>query len=374
MEEYNVYIGLDVHKDTIAVAVAYAGREQAETGGVIPNTKRSLMKLVQRLSRNGEELLLCYEAGPCGYELYRLLQGWGQECQVVAPSMVPRKPGDRVKTDRRDARKLAELLRSGELTPVWVPDEENEAIRDLSRAREEMKRVELSVKQRLAAFLLRHGKRYTAGKRLWTKRYYRWLSDLQMDSPVERIVLEEYVDAVNQSEERVRSLEEQMRRVLETWSLKEVVESLMALRGIHLVTAMSVVAELGDISRFDSPRQLMAFLGLVPSEHSSGGRQIRGRITKAGNGRVRRLLVEAGWCYRFPARRSCHLQKKAEKATKEAQAIAWKAQKRLCHRYQVLLRAGKVKAQVTTAIARELSGFIWAIVCSVMANTAEPSN
>lgn len=311
-------------------------------------------------------MLFCYEAGPCGYEVYRLIREWGHECQVVAPSKTPRKPGERVKTDRRDARKLAEMLRSGDLTSVWVPDEEQEAIRDLTRAREEMKRVELQVKQRLGAFLLRHSKRYTAGKRKWTQRYYRWLSDVRMDFPVQQIVLEEYRDAVRQAEERVRGLDEEMRKALETWSLKKVVESLMALRGVKLVTAMSVTAELGDISRFDSPRQLMAYLGLVPSEESSGGKQRRGGITKMGNGRVRRLLIEAAWCYRFPARRSLHLQKKAEKATEEAKAIAWKAQKRLCHRYQVLLRAGKIKGQVTTAIARELSGFVWAIACAVM--------
>jgi transposase len=366
MEEYKAYVGLDVHKDTIAVAVAYPGRERAEARGFIPNTKRALMKLVGRLDGNGERLLFCYEAGPCGYEIYRLIRGWGHDCQVVAPSKTPRKPGERVKTDRRDAKKLAELLRSGDLTPVWVPDKEQEAIRDLTRAREEMKRVELQIKQRLAAFLLRHSKRYTAGKRKWTQRYYRWLADVRMEFPVQQIVLEEYRDAVRQAEERVKGLDEEMRKALATWSLKEVVESLMALRGVKLVTAMSVTAELGDISRFDSPRQLMAYLGLVPSEESSGGKQRRGGITKMGNGRVRRLLIEAAWCYRFPARRSLHLQKKAEKATEEAKAIAWKAQKRLCHRYRVLLRAGKNKAQVTTAIARELSGFIWAIACEVM--------
>jgi transposase len=371
MEEYSAYVGLDVHKETIAVAVAYPGRKKAESRGFIPNTTRALKKLVRRLDENGERLLFCYEAGPCGYEVFRLIVEMGHECQVVAPSKTPRKPGDRVKTDRRDARKLAEMLRSGDLTPVWVPDEEQESIRDLTRAREELKRVELQLKQRLAALLLRHGKKYTTGKSKWTQRYYRWLADVRMEFPVQRIVLEEYLDAVKQAEERVRGLDEEMRKALETWSLKGVVESLMALRGVNLVTAMSVTAELGDISRFESPRQLMAFLGLVPSEGSSGGKTIRGGITKTGNRRVRRLFVEGAWCYRFPARRSLHLQKKAGKATEEAKAIAWKAQKRLCHRYQVLLRAGKVKGQVTTAIARELSGFVWAIVCEVMEKAAK---
>jgi transposase len=229
-----------------------------------------------------------------------------------------------------------------------------------------MKGVEVRLKQRLSAFLLRHGKSYTEGKCKWTQKYYQWLSKVKLDTRVSQLVLEEYVDAVQKAEQRVRGLEEEMRRALPSWSLRPVIESLMALRGVGLVSAMSVMAELGDISRFDSPRQLMAYLGLVPSEHSSGNKQVRGGITKTGNSRARRLLVESAWCYRFPARRTYHAQKKADKATAEAKEIAWKAQKRLCHRYQVLLRAGKEKGKVTTAIARELSGFIWDIVCSVM--------
>ena len=365
MEEFSGYVGLDVHKETIVGAMAYPGRSKPESVGVIANMKRSILRLVRRLSPDGEEVGFCYEAGPCGYEIYRWIKETGHACVVVAPSLIPKKPGDRVK-DRRDAVKLASLFRSGELTSVWVPDEEQEAMRDLTRAREEMKRVELQLKQRLGAFLLRHGKRYTAGKSKWTQKYYRWLADVKMDFPVQQIVLEEYLDAVKQAEERVGGLKKELERALSNWSLKPVVESLMALRGVQLVTAMSLVTELGDISRFDSPRQLMAYVGLVPSEHSSGGKANRGGITKTGNARVRRLLVEAAWCYRFPARRSYHLQKKAEKATKQAQAIAWKAQKRLCDRYRVLLRNGKVQGQVTTAIARELSGFVWAIACAVM--------
>lgn len=366
MQEYNAYVGLDVHKDTIAVAVSYPGRERAESKGFIPNTPNGLRKMVRRVSEGLGRVLFCYEAGPCGYEVYRLISKWGHECQVVAPSMVPRKPGERVKTDRRDARKLSETLRSGALAPVWIPDREQESIRDLTRARAEMKGVEVRLKQRLSALLLRQSKKYTAGKCKWTQKYYGWLSNLKMDTPVGQLVLEEYLDAIRKAEERVRGLEEEMRRVLPSWSLSPVVESLMALRGVGLVSAMSLMAELGDISRFESPRQLMAYLGLVPSEHSSGNKQFRGGITKTGNGRARRLLVESAWCYRFPARRTHHSQKKAQKATPEAKEIAWKAQKRLCHRYRVLLRAGKEKGKVTTAIARELSGFIWDIACTVM--------
>ena len=365
MEEYDVYVGLDVHKDTITVAVAFPGRSKAEPRGMMANDKKTLRKLVKRMRNYGDRLLFCYEAGPCGYGIYRWIKEWGHDCQVVAPSLIPRKPGQRVKTDRRDAGNLAELLRNGDLTAVWVPDEEQEAIRDLTRAREDMKKIERQLKQKLSAFLLRHQKKYRDGKSKWTQRYYRWLSEVKLESRVDQIVFEEYVDAVKQAEVRVASLEEEMRNALTSWSLSPVVESLMSLRGVNLLTAMSVMAELGDISRFDSPRELMSFVGLVPSEHSSGQRRHLGAITKTGNSRVRRLLVESAWSYRFPARRSLHLEKKAEKATKEAKAIAWKAQKRLCRRYHVLLNAGKNQKVVTTAIARELVGFIWAIVCEV---------
>jgi transposase len=311
VEEYGGYVGLDVHKDTIAVAIAYPGRSKPKSLGIIVNTKKSLLRLIAKVSPNGEVVGFCYEASSCGYEVYRWIKQAGHDCDVVAPSKIPKKSGERVKTDRRDAVKLASLYRSGELTPVWVPDEEQEAMRDLSRAREEMKRVELQLKQRLGAFLLRHGKRYTAGKCKWTQRFYRWLSEVKMEHPVQQIVLEEYVDAVQQAEARVTSFDQELRRALGGWSLRPVVESPMALRGVNFVMAMSVLTELGDTSRFESPRQLMDYLGLVPSEHSSGGKAKRAGITKRGNGRVRRLLVETAWCYRFPARRSHHLQKES---------------------------------------------------------------
>ena len=238
MEEYSGYVGLDVHKETISPAVAYPGRSKPESLGVIVNTKRSIQNLVHRLSRDGEVLGFCYEAGPCGYDVYRWIKETGQDCVVVAPSLIPKKPGERVKTDRRDGLKLASLFRSGELTAVWVPDEEQEAIRDLTRARGEMKRVELQLKQRVSAFLLRYSKRYTAGKSKWTQKYCRWLAEVKMKFPVQQIVLEEYVGAVKQAEERVLGLDKEMERVLSNWSLKPVVESLMALRGVHLLSAM----------------------------------------------------------------------------------------------------------------------------------------
>ena len=361
MHEFSKYVGLDTHKETIAVAVADAVGGKARYYGEIANTPEEVGKLVKRLCPDGEVISFCYEAGPCGYEVYHQIRGLGHHCSVVAPSLVPRKPGERVKTDRRDSEKLSRLDRAGELTPVWVPDREQEAIRDLTRAREDMKGLERTTKQRLNAFLLRYGRHYASGKSRWTQAHRRWLERLKFEQPVQQIVFQEYVDAVKQAETRVGGLEKEMEKALQHWKLAPVVEALMALRGIKLISAMTIMAELGDITRFDSPRQLMSFLGLVPSEFSSGLTRRRGGITKTGNGHVRRVLIEAGWCYRFPARKTAHLQRHAEKCSDEVQAIAWKAQKRLCGRYTHLLGRGKLKVQVCTAVARELVGFIWAI-------------
>ncbi len=354
------YVGLDVHKDTISVAIAESGRGNPVFYGQIPSTPEALRRLVQSLGGDRSGLRFCYEAGPCGYEVYRQLVSWGYDCMVVAPALIPRKPGDRIKTDRRDALSLARLYRAGELTPVWVPDEEQEAIRDLVRCREDGKQQEQKARQRLQAFLLRHGQVY-GGKSKWTQAHFRWLEGCRFSQPAQQIVFEEYIQAIRQASARVAALEEEMGRIWPGWSLGPVVEGLMALRGVSLIVAMTVVAELGDITRFDSPRELMAFLGLVPGEHSSGQRQQRGGITKTGNGHVRRVLVEAAWCYRFAARKTAHLQRRAERTSEEVQAIAWKAQKRLSHRYRHLQNQGKPKQQVCTAVARELAGFIWAI-------------
>jgi transposase len=366
MNKFSKYVGLDTHKDTISVAVSDAHGGSPRYYGQIANTPEALTKLVKKLSSGGDDISFCYEAGPCGYGIYRHITGLGHDCVVVAPSLVPSRPGDRVKTDRRDSESLSRFHRSGELTPVWVPDQEQEAIRDLTRAREDMKAMERQVRQRLSAFLLRHDKIYASGKSKWTQAHFRWLEQVKFAVPVQQIVFEEYVGAIKQAQQRVADLEEEMRKAMASWSLAPVVEALMALRGVKLITAMTVMAELGDISRFDSPRQLMAYLGLVPSEYSSGKTKRRGGITKTGNGHVRRVLTESAWCYRFQARKTAHLQRRAEKTSEEVQAIAWKAQKRLCGRYQHLLERGKLKVQVCTAIARELAGFIWAIACEVM--------
>jgi len=359
------YVGMDVHKETIAVAIAKEGRGDPAYYGEIPNTSEAIRKLVRKVASNGEKVSFCYEAGPCGYDVYRQLIDLGQRCDVVAPSLIPKKSGDRVKTDRRDANTLTRLYRAGELTPVWVPDKEQEAIRDLTRAREDMKAMEGHAKQRLGAFLLRHGKRFS-GKCKRTQAYFRWLEEIKFEMPAQQIVLQEYVDAVKHMKGRVEALEEEMRQAMQGWSLAPVVTGLMALRGVELITAMTVVAELGDMSRFDSARQIMAHLGLVPSEHSSGHRQKRGGITKTGNGHARRVLIEASWCYRSPARKTAQIQRRAQKTSETVQAIAWKAQKRLCRRYWYLINKGKRPVEACTAVARELSGFMWAIACEVM--------
>ncbi len=365
MFDYSKYIGLDVHKETIAVAVADGDGGEPAFYGNIPNTEEAVKKLVKKLCPHGDVISFCYEAGPCGYGVYRQIVSLSHECAVVAPSLIPKKAGDRVKTDRRDSLSLARLHRSGELTKVWVPDEEQEAIRDLTRAREDMKALERHSRQRLGAFLLRHERIYP-GRTKWTQAHSRWLELLKFGNPVQQIVFEEYVGAVKSCQKRVADLTREMETALQGWSLAPVVTALMAMRGFQLVAAMTVIAELGDLTRFESPRQLMAYLGLVPSEQSSGAKRRRGGITKTGNGHVRRVLIESSWSYRFPARKTAEIQRRAEKSSEAVQTIAWKAQKRLCMRYRYLVRRGKLRVQVTTAVARELSGFIWAIACEVM--------
>jgi len=360
MEKYK-FVGLDVHKETIAVSVAEADGGEVRYQGEIPNTPDAVVRLVRRLRKEeGVKLSFCYEAGPCGYGLHRQLLDLGQVCQVVAPSLIPKKPGDRVKTDRRDSLNLARLHRAGELTAVWVPDGAQEALRDLTRAREDMKHLQRQAKQRLLGFLLRHSKRFE-GKDNWTQAHFRWMEEVKFEQPVQQIVFQEYVDSVQAMTRRVRAFDEQMESAARDSVFWPVIEGLMALRGVKLITATTIVAEIGDLRRFATAPQLMAYLGVVPSEHSSGETKVRGPITKTGNGHVRRVLVESAWQYRYPARKTAVLQRRAERASEQAQEIAWKAQKRLCGRYRLLEARGKLKVQVCIAIARELAGFIWAI-------------
>jgi len=360
MKQFSKYVGLDVHKETIAVAVAESDKGEVRYVGEIANTPQAMKKLIKQLRKDGDQLSFCYEAGPCGYGLHRQLSDLGWDCQVVAPSLIPKKAGDRVKTDRRDAVSLARLHRAGELTAVWVPDGAQEALRDLTRAREDLKRLQQQAKQRLLAFLLRHGRRFE-GKNHWTQAHHRWLEGMKFEQAVQQIVFQEYVDTVAVLSKRLEALDGQLQSAARASVFWPVIEALMALRGVNLLTAAIVVAEIGDLKRFASAPQLMAYLGVVPSEHSSGPKQARGGITKTGNGHVRRVLVEAAWTYRHPARKTAVLQRRAERTSEAAQEIAWKAQKRLCGRYRTMQARGKLKVQVCTAIARELAGFIWAM-------------
>lgn len=360
MEQATTFIGLDVHKETIAVALAEAGqRGTVREYGKIAHTPAAVTALAAKLARTGRTLQFCYEAGPCGYGIQRQLTLAGHGCVVVAPSLIPRKPGDRIKTDRRDAINLAKLHRAGELTPVWVPDPQHEAMRDLVRARQAAVRALRQARQQLSGFLLRQGRHYH--RPAWTLMHRRWLAGLRFEHAAHHIVLEDAIAAVEAATSRRDRLEAQIAAALSDWSLAPVVRALQALRGMALIAAATLVAELGDISRFANPRQLMAYLGLVPSEHSSGNTRRQGGITKAGNGAARRTLVEAAWSYRFPARISREQLLRQEGLAQPIRDTAWKAQERLCQRYRTLCRAGKPPTVVVTAIARELAGFVWAI-------------
>jgi len=360
MHEDIRFVGLDVHKRQTVVAIADGGRDgEVRHYGAIETGRSAVGKLARQLARGGRPLRFCYEAGPCGYGIHRWLTALGHECEVVAPSLIPSRPGERVRTDRRDAVKLARLHRAGELTSVWVPDPTHEAMRDLVRARAVAVSAVRRARQQLSGFLLRHDRIYS--RKAWTGAHRRWLAELKFEHVAQRIVLEDYIDAVGAAERRRDGLTGQVRELLPSWSLAPFVEALQALRGVAEIIAAIIAAELGDPRRFDSPRQLMAYLGLVPSEASSGEKVYRGGITKAGNRSARRALVEAAWTYRFPARRSKHLLARCQAASPAIQAIAWKAQLRLSARYRKLVSRGKLSTVAVTAVARELVGFIWAI-------------
>jgi transposase len=355
------YVAMDTHKQTISVAIAEGGR-RGETRflGEIPSRPDSVARLVERLSKRYAKLAFCYEAGPCGYGLYRQIVALGHECVVVAPSLVPTRPGDRVKTDRRDAVTQASLFRSGELTAVWVPDEAHEAMRDLCRAREAAVETLRRARQQVASFLLRHGRVFSNGKH-WTGKYRQWLASQRFDHPARQIAFEELVQAMEEALARRDRLARQMEELLPSWSLAKVVVAIQALRGVAAISAMTLVAEIGDFRRFANPRQLMAYLGLTPSERSSGAKTARGGITKAGNRRGRRMLVEGAWTYRSPARVGVAILERNKLLPPPIKEIAWKAQVRLCARYRRLATAGKPVNVVCVAIARELAAFVWAI-------------
>jgi transposase len=358
-----LFVGLDVHAETIAVAVAEAGGE-VRSLGVIPNRLESVRKLVRKLGPV-EHLRACYEAGPTGYVLYWQLTQLSVSCEVIAPSLVPTKAGDRVKTDRRDAAKLARCHRAGELTAVWVPDADHEALRDLVRAREAAKKDQLKARHRLGKFLLRHGRR-PDGIKAWTKEYLEWIkSKVRFDQPALEATLADYLEEVDHVAARIvrldKSIDEAVRQAPP--GIRAVIEALQSLRGVAQTTAATIVSELGSLSRFESPQRLMGYSGLVPREYSSGNRVQRGRITKTGNGHLRRVLVEAAWAYQHrPNVSGGILQRQKNLALDdEVKKMAWKAQQRLYKRYTALAARGKNKNQIVTAVGRELLGFIWAI-------------
>jgi transposase len=359
MDEVKFYVGLDLHKDSIAIAFARAhARDDPQFVGT---TRYSMISLTKALSKLGKpsELSVCHEAGPCGYGLVRALREQGYRCDVIAPSRVARRPADRIKTDRRDALLLARLHRAGELVPVAIPEPPDEAIRDLVRAREDAVNDQRRVRQRLKSFLLRHGHAYTGTR--WGPKHELFLSKIKFENSAQHIVFTEYRLAVRFATELVERLTQSLRTHAETWRWLPMVKGLMTLRSIDFVSALTIVAELGDLRRFPHPREFMSYLGLVPSEHSSGNSKQRGRLTKTGNTHVRRILVEAAWNYRLPARIGESLQPRLEGQPRQIIDIAWKAQLRLCHRFRRLRARGLHQNKTCAAIARELCGFIWDI-------------
>lgn len=367
------FLGLDVHADTITVAVAEPDGE-VRFLGVIPNREEAVRKLVKKLGP-AEQLRACYEAGPTGYVLYWWLAALGVHCDVVAPTLVPVKAGDRVKTDRRDCRKLAQSYRSGDLTAVWVPDPAQEALRDLVRAREAAKQDQLRARHRLAKFLLRQGRRPPEGiKKTWSAKYLAWVKQVHFAQPAQEATLLDYLHEVEHMAERVQRLEKNISEVVQVAppQMQAVIRDLQALRGVAQLSAVTIVTELGQISRFTTARQLMAYSGAVSSEHSSGKRQQRGQITKTGNAHLRRVVIEAAWAYRHRPTRGAVLRQRQKQISEEIKEIAWKAQHRLHKRYRTLAAKGKDHRQIITAVGRELLGFIWAIGIQTEAAQAEP--
>jgi transposase len=350
---------MDVHKESIDIALAEMGGEVRHHGRV-GGDMNALTRAVRKLESLGQPLVFVYEAGPCGFGIHRMLVARRHECWVVAPSNTPRRVRDRIKTDRRDCLKLAGLARAGELEPIYVPDPLDEAMRDLVRAREDAVIMQRQVRQRLGALLLRNDIRY-AGKTPWTEAHRRWIARLVLPNAAQRIAFEEYVLAVAESTARVGRLTQSIEGQLAGWRWQPVVVALQACRGIQLIHAVRIVAELGDLSRFTHPRQLMAYLGLIPGEDSSGERRRQGAITKAGNSSARRALVEAAHAYQYRAAVTPVIARRQSALPKAVTDIAWKAQLRLCVRFRKLSARGVTRNKIVVAVARELAGFVWAI-------------
>jgi transposase len=353
------FVGLDVHAETIAVAVAELGGE-VRSLGVIPNRAESVRRLVGKLGK-AQHLRVCYEAGPTGYVLYWQLSELGVHCDVVAPTLVPVKAGDRVKTDRRDAEKLARCYRAGDLTRVWVPDAAHEALRDLVRARLAAKRDQLRSRHRLGKFLLRQGRRAPEGTRAWTGKYLAWVKQQRFEQAAQEATLLDYLHEVEHVAERSIELAVQSMPAKQ----QAVIAGLQCLRGVAKISAVTLVSELGQLSRFGGARQLMGYAGMVSREHSSRPRVRRGSISKAGNAHLRRIVTEAAWSYRHRPNLGATLIARQSGQSETIKAIAWRAQHRLHGRYRALMVKGKIKQKVITAIGRELLGFIWAIGCEL---------
>ena len=355
------HVGLDVDSEKIAVAVAELGGE-VRSLGTIPYREESVRRLMKKLGP-ASRLRVCYEAGPHGYSLYWQLSKLGVHCDVVAPTLVPVKSGDRVKTNRRDAEKLARCYRSGDLTAVWVPDAAHEALRDLVRAREAAKKDQLRARHRLGKFLLRRGLRAAAGVKSWTAKHLCWVKTLHFEHAAQEATFLDYLHEVEHAAERVVRLEHAIDQAIEAapQEMRALIAGLQALRGVKKVSAATIVAEVGPLSRFARPKQLMGYSGMVSNENSTGNRVRRGAITKTGNAHLRHIAGEAAWAYQYRPAMSPVIKKRQEGLSEEVKEIAWKAQHRLCSRYRRLLAKGKLRQKVATAIARELLGFIWAI-------------
>jgi transposase len=359
-----LYLGLDVHQESITIAIAAGGRNgELRLHGTISHDLHALEKALSKIrqAHGGASLEVCYEAGPCGFGLARRLAQLKVPCTVVAPSLIPRRPGDRVKTDKRDARKLARLLRAGELTCVYIPEATDEAIRDLCRARTDAVDDRRRSRHRLKGFLLRHGYRYQ-GKSNWSAAHERYLRELVLPHPAMKVILEEYLQGIAAAGERIARCEAGMRDLLEPWRRAPAVRALMAMKGFRTVAAMILVSELGEVHRFNHPRQVMAYLGLVPTEDTSSDKRRQGHITKCGNSHLRWLLVECAQHYATPPKVSAHLSRRQEGQPREVRAISWRAQHRLHHRYTRLLGRRLQRNKAMVAIARELCGFIWELL------------
>lgn len=370
------FVGLDVHKKSIVGAILPPGKEKPEELGKINNEPSAVKRLVKKLKKRSDgPIVACYEAGACGYDLQRMLTSLGIQCIVVAPSLIPSKPGDHIKTDRRDARNLAKYLRAGLLTEVRPPTPEEEAVRDLTRAREDAKKDQLRARHRLSKFLLRHGHVYQGGKQ-WTARHKLWLNKQQFTYPSEKSVFRDYTLALDQIAARIEEIGQDLMEIAESPKYAEKVGWLRCFRGIDTIIAITILAELHDFRRFSSPRALMSYLGLTPSEYSSDEKKKRGGITKAGNSHVRRMLIQAAWSYRHQPRVSRQLAKRRQGQPGRVIAIADKAQQRLNRRYQRLKARQKHHNIIIVAVARELIGFIWSVLqpaaASDSSNGADP--